>query len=72
MVITPISSFSICRTKAAKRFHTYSPNAHTEDELHLIRKIRPYSPWQNGKVGRSHREDGKILYNRSIKIFLKV
>lgn len=26
-------------------------------------RIRPYSPWQNGKVERSHREDGKILYN---------
>lgn len=30
-------------------------------ELH---RIRPYSPWQNGKVERSHREDGKILYGR--------
>ena len=26
-------------------------------------RTRPYSPWQNGKVERSHREDGKILYN---------
>ena len=25
-----------------------------------------YSPWQNGKVERSHREDGKILYKRKI------
>ena len=31
-----------------------------------IRKTRPYSPWQNGKVERSHREDGKILYNRKV------
>lgn len=31
-----------------------------------IRRIRPYSPWQNGKVERSHREDGKILYGRKI------
>lgn len=31
-----------------------------------IRRIRPYSPWQNGKVERSHREDGKILYGREI------
>ena len=23
-------------------------------------------PWQNGKVERSHREDGKILYGRKI------
>lgn len=31
-----------------------------------IKRTRPYSPWQNGKVERSHREDGKILYNRKI------
>lgn len=31
-----------------------------------IKRIRPYSPWQNGKVERSHREDGKILYGRKI------
>ncbi len=31
-----------------------------------IRRTRPYSPWQNGKVERSHREDGKILYGRKI------
>ena len=24
-----------------------------------LRRTRPYSPWQNGKVERSHREDGK-------------
>ena len=29
-----------------------------------IKMIRPYSPWQNGKVERSHREDGKIMYSR--------
>ena len=29
-------------------------------------RTRPYSPWQNGKVERSHREDGKILYNRKV------
>ena len=28
-----------------------------------LRRIRPYSPWQNGKEEKSHREDGKILYN---------
>ena len=33
--------------------------------MHL-RHTRPYSPWQNGKVERSHREDGKILYNGTI------
>lgn len=32
----------------------------------IIHRIRPYSPWQNGKVERSHREDGKILYGRKI------
>lgn len=31
-----------------------------------LRRTRPYSPWQNGKVERSHREDGKILYGRKI------
>lgn len=31
-----------------------------------LKRTRPYSPWQNGKVERSHREDGKILYNRKI------
>lgn len=29
---------------------------------YVIKRIRPYSPWQNGKVERSHREDEKILY----------
>ena len=31
-----------------------------------IRRTRPYSPWQNGKAERSHREDGKILYGRKV------
>ena len=31
-----------------------------------LKRIRPYSPWQNGKVERSHREDGKILYNHKV------
>lgn len=31
-----------------------------------IKRTRPYSPWQNGKVERSHREDGKILYKRKV------
>lgn len=31
-----------------------------------LRRTRPYSPWQNGKVERSHREDGKILYSRKV------
>ena len=33
-----------------------------------LKRIRPYSPWQNGKVERSHREDGKILYGRKVFI----
>lgn len=33
-----------------------------------IKRTRPYLPWQNGKVERSHREDGKILYGRKIFI----
>ena len=31
-----------------------------------LKRTRPYSPWQNGKVERSHREDGKILYRRKV------
>ncbi|WP_311515819.1 DDE-type integrase/transposase/recombinase [uncultured Megasphaera sp.] len=35
--------------------------------LHMeLRRTGPYSPWQNGKVERSHREDGKILYGRKV------
>ena len=35
--------------------------------LHMeLRRIGPYSPWQNGNVERSHREDGKILYGRKV------
>ena len=33
-----------------------------------IKRTRPYSPWQNGKVERSHREGGKILYAKKIFI----
>lgn len=32
----------------------------------VLRRTRPYSPCQNGRVERNHREDGKILYNRHI------
>ena len=28
---------------------------------------RPFSPWQNGKVERSHRRDGERFYNRSFR-----
>lgn len=30
------------------------------------KKTRPYSPWQNGKVERSHREDSEKFYSRHI------
>jgi len=29
-------------------------------------RTRPYSPWQNGKVERSHREDEKIFYHGQV------
>lgn len=28
------------------------------------RRIRPYSPWQNGIVERSHRIDNELFYNK--------
>jgi len=28
------------------------------------KRTRPYSPWQNGKVERSHRIDNELFYNR--------
>ena len=31
-----------------------------------LRRTGPYSPWQNGNVERSHREDGKIFYGRKV------
>lgn len=40
---------------------------HTLKSLDIEHKrTRPYSPWQNGKVERSHREDGKIFYDKEI------
>ena len=42
------------------------------DSLNMtIKRTRPYSPWQNGKVERSHREDGKILYSKETFYSLK-
>lgn len=29
------------------------------------RRTRPYSPWQNGKVERSHKIDGERFYSRN-------
>ena len=37
----------------------------TLEELDInYKKTRPYSPWQNGKVERSHRVDGERFYSR--------
>ena len=33
---------------------------------YTIRRIRPCSPWQNGKVERSHREDERIIYSNNV------
>lgn len=30
----------------------------------VYRRTRPYSPWQNGKVERSHKIDGEIFYSK--------
>ena len=37
----------------------------------LLRRIRPYSPWQNGKAERSHREDGKMKVFTSEKKLIR-
>ena len=38
----------------------------TLKELGIIhRRTRPYSPWQNGKVERSHKIDGERFYSRN-------
>lgn len=38
----------------------------TLEELEIKhRKTRPYSPWQNGKVERSHKIDGERFYSRN-------
>lgn len=31
-----------------------------------LQRTRPYSPWQNGKVERSHREDEKMFYHGQV------
>lgn len=33
---------------------------------YTLQRTRPYSPWQNGKVERSHREDAKIFYHGQV------
>ena len=38
----------------------------TLKDLGMIhRRTRPYSPWQNGKVERSHKIDGEMFYSRN-------
>lgn len=37
-----------------------------------LERTAPYSPWQNGKVERSHREDGEKFYNRRFKSLEKL
>ena len=38
----------------------------TLKDLGMIhRRTRPYSPWQNGKVERSHKRDGERFYSRN-------
>lgn len=49
------------KTEKIGRFQKTAENLGIE-----IMRTRPYSPWQNGKVERSHREDGKILYGRKV------
>ena len=68
-------------TRAARRQHTNRQFEFVNDDriakdsafekiakaLHMeLRRTGPYSPWQNGNVERSHREDGKILYGRKV------
>ena len=49
------------------RPHTPHPKAHTEEELKWIcdqhHVLRPRTPWHNGKVERSHRNDQERFYN---------
>ncbi len=47
------------------RFTCITPEAAGKKLGIKLKRIRPYSPWQNGKVERGHREDGGILYNNA-------
>ena len=64
-------------TKAARKYQTnrqfvyrqlkkYDGNVRSLALKSRKPKNYPYSPWQNGKVERSHREDSKILYSQKI------
>lgn len=37
-----------------------------QEKGYELKRTRPYSPWQNGKVERSHREDEKIFYQTQV------
>lgn len=48
-------------TRKTKRVHALD---HLCSELHITHKtIRPRTPWHNGKVERSHRNDQERFYN---------
>lgn len=48
-------------TKKTKRIHAFDRLC---NELHITHKtIRPRTPWHNGKVERSHRNDQERFYN---------
>lgn len=50
-----------CHTKKTKRIHPLDVFC---NEIHVIHKtIRPKTPWHNGKVERSHRNDQQRFYN---------
>ena len=47
------------KTSKKSRFEEYLENMGIEHK-----RIRPYSPWQNGIVERSHRIDNELFYNK--------
>ena len=50
-----------CHTAKTARFHPFDVFC---NEIHVIHKtIRPRTPWHNGKVERSHRNDQQRFYN---------
>jgi len=50
-------------TEATKRYHTYRKFVYRQLGI-KHKRTRPYSPWQNGKVERSHRIDNKQFYSK--------
>lgn len=50
-----------CNTQKTNKIHTFDKLC---SELHIYHKtIRPRTPWHNGKVERSHRNDQERFYN---------